>query len=109
MSEEQKTNMWGFGASKPVEEPARAGEAPELMLSDYKPSVEYDVVQIAPVERFNVLFKSGTKLRLACWVMLRHKTTGEVVITGAVSPPNGANGRLMLVIDLKNVDKFSPM
>ena len=108
MNEEQKENMWGLGASKTaVDEPA--GEGMEPMLNDSKPSAEYDIVQIAPVERFNVLFKSGTKLRLACWVMLRHKTTGEVVITGAVSPPNGANGRLMLSMDMKNVDKFSPM
>jgi hypothetical protein len=114
MSEDGKTNLWGFGGAQRAAGVEDAGldvdaAKGELAFNEKKPSSEYDIIQIAPVERFNVQFKSGSKQRLACWVMLRHKQTQEIVLTGAISPPNGGNGRLMLAIDLKDVDKFTAM
>lgn len=108
---EEKTSAWGFGGRGPAEAESPRGEAEDLLVesADNAPSSRYDMVQIAPVERFNCLLKNGQKLRLGCWVMLRHKETGEMVITGALSTPSSPNGRLSLAMDLKDFDKFSPM
>lgn len=117
--DEKGPSLWGFAgktavsqapASAPAQESApdaKHGDEPAVS-SEAKNSAQYDIVQIAPVERFNCVFKSGQKIRLTCWVMLRHKTSGEMIITGAVSSP-GASGRLTLAIDFQDVDKFAPM
>lgn len=131
MSEGEKSSFWNLGSrqSAPVVPPANAAApvvasnpvaAPVSREDDSsvievaakskadKPSAQYDVVQIAPAERFNLMFRGGQKTRLSCWVMLRHKTTGEIILTGAISRP-GDGGVMVLAIDMKDVDRFSAM
>lgn len=107
---EEKGSFWSMGSRAQAVDSSveNTSDMAIAASSEEKISSQYDVVQIAPVERFSCVFKSGQKMRVTCWVMLRHKTTGETLITGAVSNP-GSSGRMTLAIDLKDVDKFSPM
>jgi hypothetical protein len=107
---EEKSSFWSMSSRVQVAETSvdNDSDMATAASSEEKLSSQYEMVQIAPVERCSCVFKSGQKMRVTGGVMLRHKTTGETLITGAVSNP-GSNGRMTLAIDLKDVDKFSPM
>lgn len=77
-------------------------------MSKERASAKYEIVSIVAADRFNVVFKHGSKMRLACWVHLRHKETGETLVTGGVSLP-GSGAQLTLAIDMEGIDRFIPM
>ena len=110
MSNEVK-DMWPSNHSSPTsigEYSDMESKSNEEGQSNKKPSASYDIIQITPVERFNCVYKSGQKTRVTCWVLLRHRLTSEVVITGAISIA-GSGGKMTLAIDLPDVEKFSAM
>lgn len=108
MSDSEK-DAWGSVGTRSGRERSDTPEEVRDELEAVRPSVQYEIVQIAPVERFNCLLKNGQKLRLGCWVTLRHKKTGELIITGGLSTASSPQGQLTLAIDLRDFERFVAM
>ena len=109
---EEKTGFWSIGP-RPAAEKNEAHDSDDggdvgIIGETTKASAQYDIVSIAPAERFQCVFKNSQRLRVCCWVMLRHKESGEVAITAAVSN-SGSKGKMTLAIDLPDVDRFGPV
>ena len=104
-----ENSYWNVSSDKMGNPTHHQEDAAQVHEVQKKVSDDYVIAQITPVDRFQANLKNGQKIRLGCWVLLRHKQTGEELITGAICMNSSISASLTLAIDLPDFDKFSPL